>query len=692
MNKLLTNSLFLMFMAFMFSFGMRLIWYVQFADIESFSWNGQLMINTNDGYYFASAAKNLLDNGALSQISRLPIDQGLPYLTFILAKFLPFSLETIILFMPAIISSLVVIPIFLLLRLYDLPLVGFLSALLASTTWSFYNRTMLGYYDTDMFSVLFPLLLLYGFVHFINKPVSWLYIYNALVILLYPYMYSSAKPLLLALCSVFWIYLLAFRPKEKQTFSMILLTALAMAGIPIWLKVIAMGGVWALNKIMIPWKVLWALTLSIVSLSIISSGSIDFLMHRLSLYTRTDTVEASLHFYGVIQTIREAGHISFAIFANRMAGSIPGLILGVLGYLWLIWDKRVFLLGLPLWSIGFFALTGGLRFTVYAVPFVAIGAVYAIYRITSLVSDKKVLQAGIPLVVTVALLYPNVMHIVGYRVPTVLNVQEVQALETLRQKSKPGDFTMAWWDYGYPIWFYSHTDTLIDGGKHQNDNFIVSQILTTSSQRQAANLSRVAVEAYVNKFDEVATQIFSKKVNGVLSPQIILDEMEQPTYVLPKSSRDIFLYLPLRMFDIFPTIQKFSSIDLLTGIEKQQPFFYQAVSFQNDVQNKQIYFGNSISFDQKNGTMILGKQTVSLSTFCVTQYDAKGKLRVRVNQIHQDGALNLIFMKNYNRFLLMDKQTFESLFVQLFVFENYDNSLFEPTVISPYVKIYKIKQ
>ena len=46
--------------AFTFSVLIRLIWAYQFADIEAFKFNGQFMINTNDGYYWAEGARDLL--------------------------------------------------------------------------------------------------------------------------------------------------------------------------------------------------------------------------------------------------------------------------------------------------------------------------------------------------------------------------------------------------------------------------------------------------------------------------------------------------------------------------------------------------------------------------------------------------------------------------------------------------------
>ena len=46
-------------------------------------------------------------------------------------------------------------------RLYGSSLWGFLAACLAGVTHSYYNRTLAGYYDTDMFSITVPAFALY---------------------------------------------------------------------------------------------------------------------------------------------------------------------------------------------------------------------------------------------------------------------------------------------------------------------------------------------------------------------------------------------------------------------------------------------------------------------------------------------------------------------------------------------------
>ena len=252
------------------------------------------------------------------------------------------------------------------------------------------------------------------------------------------------------------------------------------------------------------------------------------------------------------QTVREAGQIPFSVFANRISGSQIGVILSLIGYIVLVIRHKAFILALPLVGIGIFALFGGLRFTVYAVPIAAMSVIYLFYVISEVLDDKRIKYFFL-IFATGMMLYPNITHIINYKVPTVLNKAEVEDLDKLKKISSSKDYTFSWWDYGYPIWYYSDTSTLIDGGKHDNDNFIISKIMQTTSPTLAANLSRLAVETYVDSnYSIVADTLFKNGKKDQLDPNIFLTELENDSYVLPEKSRDVYLYMPYRMLNIFP--------------------------------------------------------------------------------------------------------------------------------------------
>jgi dolichyl-diphosphooligosaccharide--protein glycosyltransferase/undecaprenyl-diphosphooligosaccharide--protein glycosyltransferase len=414
-------------------------------------------------------------------------------------------------------------------------------------------------------------------------------------------------------------------------------------------------------------------------------GDVFLLIYnKVSSYLNRGIDSEGLHFFQVQQTVREAGVIPFSTMANRISGSTVGVIVSLIGYVLLVIRYRPFILALPLIGIGVFSLMGGLRFTVFAVAIAAMSAVYLFYVIAG-ASDKKPFRYAIITILTALMIYPNISHILGYKVPTVFTNDEVKVLKALDKMASEKDYTLTWWDYGYPIWYYSDTNTLIDGGKHSHDNYIISKIMNTSSQTQAANLSRLAVEKYVKSGDVVADEIFKD-----IDPNDLLDELKSDTYKLPEKTRDIYLFLPNRMLNIFPTVGLFSNLDLKTGKRGEQPFFYKADRFKDD--GDVVHFGNGLAFEKRTGVLHIGQNKTEIKRLVMVGYDKNQKLQKDIQSINPNAEISIIFMQSYGSFLILDESMYNSLFIQLFVLEEYDKNLFEAVISSPYAKVYKIKR
>jgi len=678
--------------AYLFSVVIRYIWVYQFKDFSEFYWNNQLMINTNDGYYFATVVKNLLfSSNQPNQILPLALDTypGTIYSIYFLAKILPFSLDTIILYAPAFISSLIVIPIILILRLFKLTFVGFLSALLASITWSFYNRTMIGYFDTDMYALVFPMFILYFMIRFFVKNEFLSSFIATIITAFYVVFYPQGYAAIGALFVMSIVYGGFTLRKEKSFYLAIILFSISLIEIALILKVILLSIVYFSSfKVNIKQKYLIYTALLSLAIFAIFSDVYSLILSKINWYTTTGIEGKSIHFYDVAQTIREAGKIPFETFANRISGSIITFILGVIGYIVLVFKKREFLLFLPLIAIGFFAYIGGLRFTVYAIPAMSIGAVYLFYFIFDKFIHNELTRNILILAVAILMIYPNIKHIIGYKVPTVFTKQEVTVLDKLRQISNPKDYTLTWWDYGYPIWYYSNTNTLIDGGKHHRDNFIISEILTTNSPQETLNLARLSVEKYEKEklgYAPIATELFKDK-----NPNQFLKELKKDDFKLPRKTRDIYLYLPNRMLNIFPTIDLFSNIDLENGNKKYNTFFYISKNFRENSQLLDL--GNGIALNKKNSMLRLGRSQIPLNSITITEYDKSGKLQVFKKELYPQSNIFMIVMKNYHQILVLDKRMYNSTFVQMFVLEKYDKDLFEPVIMTPLVKVFKLKR
>ena len=686
----------LIFIAYVFSFAIRLIWVVQFQNNPNFVWNGQLMINTNDGYFFASAVDYLL-NGTHGNNPRvqLAIDSypGLVYITYLAVKYTPFSLETVILYLPAVISSLVVVPLILIGKLIDRLYVGFFAALLGSIAWSYYNRTMIGYYDTDMFSVLLQISILYLFLLTIyakdDKNVLWL----SLGLLIYPYFYPQGLSLIYAMFILWVLYQLVFQRDEQNSYLFIVVASIALWTTSIFVKGLLIIGIYLFLEQLknnLDNKKFFLLAIGAL-LSFFYFGNVfGLILGKISIYLNRGVEENGLHFYQVIQTVREAGKISWETVANRIVGHPILLVLSLIGYTTLVLKHKPFILALPLIGVGIFAHWAGLRFTVYAVPVAAFSVIYSFYFFSQYIQNKKASMATF-VFFSLSTLYPNIQHILEYKVPTVLNHVDVQDLVSLNKIASSKDYTIAWWDYGYPLWFYADTSTLIDGAKHHKDNFIISKIMQTDSPQLAANLARLSVETYVDSnYSIITNTLFKNGKQDQIDPNELLSKLESDTYPLPKKTRDIYLYMPYRMLNIFPTVAVFGNLDLTTGKPERKIIFYPTIATRNN--NGVLTFSNGIGFDTQSGELIFGKQRAPVRYFMITKTKKNGETSVQAQQYHPTGDYIVIYMKSYGQFVIMDIDTFNSMYVQMFIMGKYDKNLFELVISSPYSKIYRLKK
>ncbi|AFL69133.1 STT3 domain-containing protein [Sulfurospirillum barnesii] len=699
--------------AFLFSFVVRLIWVYQFNDYEAFTFAGQFMINTNDGYYWAEGARDLLSS--ISQKYDLsPIDSAPAWLTYVAVKLLPFSFESIIFYMPAILGSLIVIPLILIAHNLKMIEVGFLAALLGSIAVSYYNRTMVGYYDTDMLTIVFPTFLVWSLILAFRTQEEKYLIITAIEIIAYRWWYPQSYSLEFAFFGLILLYMLIFQRKNIFYYQLLAIMLFAMMGLDALIRSgIVMGVYWLFKQ-----EKFQKYTYGILAVAIalfFLSGGFEPIWVQLKGYVFKDAIEVadaelSLHFFSVMQTIREAGQIPFSVFAERISGHTVTFILSLVGYGLLLKRYPVMFLALPLLGLGFLALWGGLRFTIYAVPVCALGVAYLLFTcsefiMTSFVNDRvgSIVKSSFVILASLGILYPNLLHVMNYRVPTVFNQTEVAQLDMLKSQVQREDYIVTWWDYGYPLRYYSDVKTLIDGGKHSGEvNFPVSFMLTNSME-SAARLARLEVEYTEKAFSlEESNTKKSKKekvklVNntakmtldyGFRDANDFLDALQTPL-VLPEKTRDIYFYLPYRMIHIFPTVAQFSNIDVMSGKTAKEPFFFESSRFKDE--GALLHFGNGIVFDKAKGTLKIGAQEVMVKQFIQTSYTPEMKFSKVHNTLHVNGVFSIIYMQAYNTFLIVDEAMLNSLYIQMFVLENYDERFFEPISLEAYAKVYKLK-
>ncbi|EQB39065.1 hypothetical protein M947_07850 [Sulfurimonas hongkongensis] len=719
----------LILLAFIFSIAVRLIWVGQFSNEEQFKFNDEFMINTNDGYYFAEGARDILAGVSENSNDLSPLESALSVLTAFIVKILPFSFETVIFYMPAFFASLLVIPIILIAREFDRLEVGFIAALVASIAWSYYNRTMVGYYDTDSLTIVFPTVLLWSLIWAIKTNEDKYFLIAALDAIAYRWWYPQSYALeaaFIALIAIYAVYQYVKKQKPETNLLLISFMLFAMVNLDGYIRlgiVLAFYIVLKIKRELVFKYLYYILALAVVLFFL--TGGFDPILAKLKGYVFRDALKSDanglgLHFFTVMQTIREAGEIPFEMFANRISGHTITFIAATIGYIWFAYRHPVMLLALPMVGLGVLAYGipglfsgGGLRFTIYAVPIMALGLGYIIYEVSNWLSTKLIRQKDrlsskyiFMTLFSLGALYPNIAHVIEYRVPTVFTQDEVKLLDKLHTIAEREDYVVAWWDYGYPLRYYSDVKTLIDGAKHSGAvNFAVSFVLN-SPQDRAAKMARLDVEYTEKRFrvNEANKGLDKNHTNYV---KFLSSNIEQMTkdygykdtndflnsldedIKLPAKTRDVYLYLPNRMLGILPTVALFSNLDLMSGKKRVTPFFY----ISNRVQDKKesLELGNGVSIIKNMGQIQIGNQKLLMNSFIVTEYDNDGVLRKNIQVIDKNSPISVIFMKNYNQFLVLEKKIFNSTYIQLFVLENYDKTLYEPVILDPMAKIFKLK-
>jgi dolichyl-diphosphooligosaccharide--protein glycosyltransferase/undecaprenyl-diphosphooligosaccharide--protein glycosyltransferase len=548
-----------------------------------------------------------------------------------------------------------------------------------------------------MLNIVFPVLEIYSLILALTHQRNRYLIPITISIALYQWWYPQAYALDTALFCIIIAYALIFDRKNIYFYKIALFILIGILGIPVIIKIglaLAIFTFFHFQKALSA-KIFWFICAGIVGIYFYTGG-ISTIIRLLNLYvfhgTVENTVSTSLTYYNVISTVREAGHIPFTLFAERISGHTITFVLACIGYVMAAIAYRPLLVMLPLTGLGFLAMSSGLRFTIYAVPAMAIGIAYLIVYISRFIQITTLRYTTI-ILLTIGALYPNYAHIKEYMMPTVMVAEEVKSLDQLNKIASGEDYVVGWWDYGYPIRYYGDVKTWIDGGKHSGDaNYPASFVLTAKDSFSAAHMMRLYTEYTEKGFSETNKTKndfeYMMEKEGAKDPNDFITTLALPEYKLPHKTRDVYLYLPLRMMEIFPTVALFSNLDLTGQSQPQQPFFYSTRSVQDTGQTLEL--GQGLSIIKANSTLKIGMQTLPIKTFYQVGYDKNQKIQMNQQNFASEG-LNVIYMASYKQFLVLDDYYLQSQYIQMFVFEQYDKNLFEPVIISPMTKIFKLK-
>lgn len=699
----LKNLIIYILIAFSFSMLVRLILYYQIADNTDYFYNGNVIPLWNaDGGLYGFYAKQLL-----SGVEYPFIAEYMPgYLLYGIVSITGITLDSALFLTPMFFASLIVIPIVLIAHQYQVAKMGFYAALIGSSMTSYYYRTHLGYYDTDMLNVFFPLMSIYFLIRLVETKNVMNALFASLMLMVFSLWYHSSNAIILSIIATSVFYLLVFERKSVYLYQSIILLSVVLAPIAIIYKLFALIVLGFILKFVTYLKsldyryylglfsILFVLFVMLVDSSQYYERANDYIQK--SALIEVTSKEEVFKFKSDLSTVMEAQSIDFVDFTYRVSGAMPMFILAFLGYLLLLRRHKSMLFTLPLVLLMFVGMFAGLRFIVYGVMIFSFALVYATYNVFAFALTKwgelsKQTSFLFGHLFLIAVMYFSLSHIWNYNklalAPTFFKTPEdMRVLEALEKSTKNNDFVLSWWDYGWPLWYYTNLKTLIDNGKHQQDNFIVSKILLSESQTFTKNASIFFTEKYF----EGQTKGFPRVMDYFVHHYSLnhLKALKSPSVELPNANREIYILLHQYMLSSLSTIESFSNLNLQTG-QLYKSNYLRLGTLRKPYENVKT----TLSTDNYSINLLNGEVTSKEGVLSFKKASFIKNNKIVFEKSYLASSLNSQYLVVVNnQAMVLNENLYKSFLIQALIFQNYDSKYFSKVAQTENFLILKVKQ
>ena len=513
------------FAVFLFSAGMRLMEYPRW-DQSGFKVDGEWLLATHDAYFWVAGAEGVN-----------PIAEPMPMavLLDVASRIFPIPHANLAFWASILLAALVAIPLALWCYFLGAPYAALIVPILGALAPAFYNRTRLGFYDTDWATLFFPLLISWLLAVWIQTRLRGPEsvdrsdpgdkkerIIPAILIVLtavaLPW-HTSIGLFILALLGLAATLLVVLGVPETRSASFLTLLAIALVVGAGWIgAVVGLMLVWWMGRFPArfchPWSTrIIGVGLFVMLAVILGIQFQEYLSMAIPAYAGklfadggSQASGSVLVFPDLAASVRETQKVNLGFALEGMAFHPLLGAAGVLGYLVLLWKKPAAVFLLPLLLLGMGSVRLGIRFTMFATPVILLGLLVPLDWMAAQAGERyawdKRLRAAVSLM-TVLVLIP-VMVQFNWRIPveTVVGKAHARALTTLGEIADPAGTIWTWWDYGYASQHFAELETFADGRRNTGDYlYSLGTVLGADTLDRSAEFIRFAVRQNYEPWD-----------------------------------------------------------------------------------------------------------------------------------------------------------------------------------------------
>ena len=659
--------------------------------------DGEHLMATHDAYVWLAGVKGI-GNFVEDPFTRL---------LGMLHRLSGISLTTIGFWTPIIFIPLLSVPICLMTRFLRLPEGGLVFGILATSGLGFLVRTRLGFCDTDVVNLLFPVATVSTLALWLNgmakesraddvayprRQMAWTLLVGLLgkvSVYVYP---GSSSIILPAFGLAAVIGLWRIDPKDRLLLlnGLLLIFAVIFAG---WQGGILVGTwmFWVLYRTDVPVRIQVG-AMAVLFVAVVFVGNfweiVQALIYRIYLYTKVGTPDmvsnaTGLKLPDIAQSVREAQNLEWGLLGPRMGGNWVVFVLGVFGFGLVGWRKPALLVFLPFLIIGLASVQLGNRFAMYGTVGIGVGLGLGLSEIMHMLKQSQGRRWIAQLSMACVALWPSAEFMQEVGPVPVLPQTYAQTFVDLRSQSEPDALLWQWWDYGYAGQYYAERATFGDGSRH--DGWILyplAKVHATDSSLQARQMMQyfgqvVLEDGSRSKTDRRAALLAGDPLAKLRdmeagAVQEFVEELATSQQELASSVPN-YLVVSWENLRLAGWISYYGNWDIVTG-----------ASSPGKVQRVQ----GEVRLDTSAGSMMINGQLAPIDSLDVIE--EKG---TRHFEWPNGSGSHVLINQASKQVFLMDAKMYRSMMVQMLIAppENFAED-FELVVDRyPWVRAYKVK-
>lgn len=709
------------------AFGLRMMEWPCWQNPE-YRLGSEWLLATHDAYHWVAAAEGF----------GLGVGHPMAEMLRLMAQALHTYPAAVAFWFPAVLASLVAVIVFAWVWALGSMEAGVAAGLITSLAPGFLARTLLGYYDTDLVTLFFPLLMtlapacwamrymllprmilrrlalgsglkaaqrLWGergadeaHLERLGNPLRWQWVLllgASGVISWWTQEWHSVFPYLIRY-NVVLLALMALIMAPRGRRGILLLGGLAYAlptlggpagfGFSLILLLAGSKAGRGLRHLLCRPLVLALFWLGAAVLLVQGEILATLINHANAYLKHSGDVRStgegmSLVYPSVAQSIIEVQDLSFAALFPYFHPWMEAAIVGLAGFVLVLFRRPGALFLLPLAALGLLSTKLGGRMVMFGAPVVAVGLTLPLYWLLQrlLRADLRgaVAGAATSCILLALLVAPFADMIQAISQGPIINRRHAEALTRARTMTPEDAKLWLWWDWGYAAHHFARRSTIADGAQHAGPSlYLPAAVFATDNARFARQLIR-----YTAKMGNEPGNVF-EGLDG-RAAQALMDKLRSPETPLVEAKGRLFVVVSFEMLRLGFWISNFGNWNFVTrqGEGGALSIVPQALAYRLDT--GEVRLEGSTSTIYPSSISVFEETGVTRRNYVQEWFDAHPKATPEEQKEFLSGRRNVNFLFNRvtDEKLAVDQGLYNSLMVQLLVGDPQDPRF------SPYFKL-----